>query len=202
MGALDRRHVVEQEQLPNVKRQTLVGVWSLKFGVSRQRLLRGQCLRVSRQVGPVFQRVTQPDAGGHGRARLSEGHLVEEFPRVVRGDRAHVLRLSRVAEVHLLAVHAVQSDGKIVVAGQSDGDFALARYNANGSLDTTFSTDGKVTTAIGSYDTGNALALQPDGKIVVAGQSDGDFAVARYLDGAAGGGSSTVNASVALTGLF
>ena len=50
----------------------------------------------------------------------------------------------------------LQSDGKILVAGQamvgSYMDFALVRYNSNGSLDTTFGTSGKVTTAIGSRD--------------------------------------------------
>jgi uncharacterized delta-60 repeat protein len=92
---------------------------------------------------------------------------------------------------------ALQSDNKIVVAGNSDGggsltaDFALARYNPDGSLDTTFGSDGKVTTAFNStsFDTARAVAIQPsDGKIVAAGMSpqtgtDFDFAVARY-DGA------------------
>ena len=49
---------------------------------------------------------------------------------------------------------AIQSDGKIVAAGHSDNgsndDFALVRYNTDGSLDTSFDSDGKVTTAIGS----------------------------------------------------
>ena len=49
---------------------------------------------------------------------------------------------------------AIQSDGKIVAAGYSNngsnGDFALVRYNTDGSLDTNFDSDGKVTTAIGS----------------------------------------------------
>jgi uncharacterized delta-60 repeat protein len=80
------------------------------------------------------------------------------------------------------------SDGKIVVAGQSDArgsfDFALARYNTNGTLDQTFGSDGKVLTDFGGFDRASALALQPDGKIVVAGSSDArgsfDFALARY----------------------
>jgi uncharacterized delta-60 repeat protein len=96
---------------------------------------------------------------------------------------------------------ALQPDGKIVVAGFSDiggnNDFALARYNPNGSLDTTFHTDGKVTTAVGiNLDSARAIALQADGKIVVAGFSDiggnYNFALARYnpdgnLDTAFGG---------------
>ncbi len=83
---------------------------------------------------------------------------------------------------------AVQPDGKIVVAGYSNGatiDFVLARYNADGSLDTTFDGDGKVTTAIGiSTDQAYSVAIQPDGKIVAAGYSqigsNNDFALARY----------------------
>ncbi|MGF1936166.1 MAG: DUF4347 domain-containing protein [Nostoc sp. ChiQUE02] len=77
---------------------------------------------------------------------------------------------------------AVQADGKIIVAGVSNGDFALARYNSNGSLDTSFSTDGKVTTDFGllAIDIVYSLVVQADGKILVAGESNGDFALARY----------------------
>ena len=86
---------------------------------------------------------------------------------------------------------AVQSDGKIVVAGDStnasgNNDFAVARYNTDGSLDTSFSSDGKVTTAFASdVDQAWAVAVQPDGKIVAAGHSSSngttfDIALARY----------------------
>jgi len=83
---------------------------------------------------------------------------------------------------------AIQADGKIVVAGYSEvdvtRDFALARYNPDGSLDTSFSYNGIVTTDFGGLDYGNAVALQTDGKIVVAGRSGGyDFALARYYAG-------------------
>ncbi|MBA2945460.1 DUF11 domain-containing protein [Streptomyces himalayensis] len=81
----------------------------------------------------------------------------------------------------------VQPDGKIVTAGQSStfagGDFALARYNTDGSLDTSFDTDGRVTTDFGGNDGANGVVVQPDGKIVAAGfaATDGtDFALARY----------------------
>src|ERR1043165_9111827 len=63
-------------------------------------------------------------------------------------------------------------------------------FSQAGTLDSTFGGDGKVITHFGSYPYGggSAMALQPDGKIVVAGTSSdskqGDFAVARYnLDG-------------------
>jgi uncharacterized delta-60 repeat protein len=80
----------------------------------------------------------------------------------------------------------VQGDDKILVAGGADGDFALARYNLDGSLDTTFSGDGMQTTDLGRNDGAWGVALQEDGKIVVAGSSgaagssDSDFALARY----------------------
>ncbi|MDO8750984.1 MAG: hypothetical protein Q7K03_07560 [Dehalococcoidia bacterium] len=83
---------------------------------------------------------------------------------------------------------AIQGDGRIVVAGYSDVggtyDFALARYNANGTLDTTFDADGKLTTDFGGNDAGYSVAIQGDGKIVVAGEtylaSAYNFALARY----------------------
>jgi len=75
---------------------------------------------------------------------------------------------------------ALQSDERIVVAGSSGSDFALARYHNNGTLDTTFATNGKTTTDLGGQDAGNAVALQSDGKIVSAGKSNGRFALARY----------------------
>jgi uncharacterized delta-60 repeat protein len=81
---------------------------------------------------------------------------------------------------------AIQADGKIVVVGrsniiQNNYDFALTRYNTNGSLDTSFSGDGKLTTAIGTGDDfGYDVAIQPDGKIVAVGSSSNAFAVVRY----------------------
>jgi uncharacterized delta-60 repeat protein len=85
---------------------------------------------------------------------------------------------------------AVQPDGKIVVAGyasniNSDTDFTLARYNQNGSLDTSFDTDGKLTTAFfSSNEVAYGIALQADGKIVAVGytinESGIDYALARY----------------------
>jgi uncharacterized delta-60 repeat protein len=83
----------------------------------------------------------------------------------------------------------LQPDGKILATGRTfisgNDDFAVARYNSNGTLDTSFGTGGKVTTDIGSGDdSGQAIALQPDGKILVGGTGfnfgDKDFALARY----------------------
>ncbi|MEI6200176.1 MAG: delta-60 repeat domain-containing protein, partial [Actinomycetota bacterium] len=79
---------------------------------------------------------------------------------------------------------AIQQDGKIIVAGHSDNDFALARYNTGGDLDTSFDTDGTVTTNFGGTDYGYSVAVQTDGKIILAGFSNVngnyDFALARY----------------------
>jgi len=82
---------------------------------------------------------------------------------------------------------ALQPDGKIVAGGRGSGNFALARYNPDGSLDTSFGTGGKVATDWGRDDAIFSVALQPDGKIVAAGDSlssTADFVLARYsLDG-------------------
>ena len=84
---------------------------------------------------------------------------------------------------------ALQPDGKLVLAGSSyvspSYDFSVARYNANGSLDTSFNGTGKVTTPIGAgVDTAFDVVRQPDGKLVLAGYSHNgsnfDFALARY----------------------
>jgi uncharacterized delta-60 repeat protein len=75
----------------------------------------------------------------------------------------------------------VQADGKILLAGSSGANFALARYNTNGSLDTSFDGDGKVTTSLGSsYATAYSVVIQQDGKILLGGKHREDFALARY----------------------
>ena len=75
----------------------------------------------------------------------------------------------------------VQADGGILVAGRSGTDFALVRYNADGSLDTSFGGgDGIVTTDIGTFDEGTSVVVQADGGILVAGGGSYDFALVRY----------------------
>ena len=84
---------------------------------------------------------------------------------------------------------ALQADGKIVAAGYTTNgiqtDFALARFNPDGSLDAGFGDDGTLSTSIGSEnDAAASVAIQADGKIVAAGSSDsggyGRFALASY----------------------
>lgn len=97
-----------------------------------------------------------------------------------------------------LSAMAEQSDGKVIAVGSClaqgkdgfySGDFCLARYQANGSLDSSFGDNGKVLTAIttASNDAPSSVAVQPDGKIVLAGSCRSGvngrnvFCVARYL---------------------
>jgi uncharacterized delta-60 repeat protein len=84
---------------------------------------------------------------------------------------------------------AIQPDGKILLGGAcSNGrnrDFCIARFNSDGTLDTSFGTNGKVIQNIGSADDyGNSLAIQPDGKILLGGYckngSNDDFCIARF----------------------
>ena len=84
---------------------------------------------------------------------------------------------------------AIQNDGKIVLAGNRQvgtiNDFALVRYNTNGSLDNTFDGDGVVITdAVLGNGIMEAVSVQNNGQILVAGSSsngnNGDFALARY----------------------
>lgn len=85
---------------------------------------------------------------------------------------------------------AIQPDGKIILAGhgaEHGGDFAMIRLDRDGNLDPTFGNGGRVLTDfLGNDDSINALALQPDGKIIAAGYTTRgttgrDFALARYL---------------------
>jgi uncharacterized delta-60 repeat protein len=93
---------------------------------------------------------------------------------------------------HAQAGLIIQPDGKLVAAGASftlftggNYDFALARYNPNGTLDRTFGRQGKVTTDFAGGDNGAVtLAMQADGKLVAGGFAAGpggyDWALARY----------------------
>ncbi|MET8765372.1 hypothetical protein [Streptomyces sp. NPDC004658] len=78
---------------------------------------------------------------------------------------------------------ALQSDGKLVAAGSRGGDWALARYDTNGSLDTGFDGDGKVVTDFtpGEADHARDVVIQADGRIVAAGDAETYLALARYL---------------------
>jgi len=86
----------------------------------------------------------------------------------------------------------IQADGKIVAGGWAKDaagnlDFALARYNSNGSLDTTYGSNGRVLTDFaGSDDAIYRMRMLPDGRVLAVGATrasptaSGDFAIARY----------------------
>jgi uncharacterized delta-60 repeat protein len=95
------------------------------------------------------------------------------------------------SEANLAYALAIQPDGKIVVVGACGSstfrDFCVARYRVDGSLDTSFSGNGKLATDIVRDDYAYAVAIQSDGKIVVAGGcsdtasiTDSAFCVVRY----------------------
>ena len=99
-------------------------------------------------------------------------------------------------ETNQTSAVAVQLDGKIVVAGARPAplvkpviasDFLLMRYNVDGTLDTSFGIGGEVVTDFGAFDFAQSVAIQVDGKIVVAGggraddpDAATDFAITRY----------------------
>jgi uncharacterized delta-60 repeat protein len=116
-------------------------------------------------------------------ARITpEGELEPGFGTTAMGFSVNNLgtHSERVASV------VIQPDGKIVAGGQTavanHADFAIFRYDAGGLLDETFGKGG-----VASFDFGgredrvHAVALQPDGKIVAVGQSEADFALARFI---------------------
>jgi uncharacterized delta-60 repeat protein len=104
------------------------------------------------------------------------------------GDGKQVIRMG--AGVDEANEVAIQADGKIVVAGfvcdtsYANCNFGVARLNENGSLDTTFSGDGKQITNFGADERARDMVLQPDGKIILVGSkatsTTAYFAIARY----------------------
>jgi uncharacterized delta-60 repeat protein len=109
----------------------------------------------------------------------SDGKVLSDFSGSGSVDIPHAL--------------AIDSSGRLVVAGWSDGggqnsDFAIARYHSDGSLDSSFNSSGKVLTDFGSSGNYNeealAIAIDDNGRIVLAGycfaSGGSDFAVARY----------------------
>ena len=101
------------------------------------------------------------------------------------GDGLVVPPLANGAQARAIAL---QADGKIVVAGISAQDFFVLRYNNDGSPDNSFDDDGVATVSLSTgYDQANAVAIQPDGRIVAAGttldtaNNQYRFAVARFM---------------------
>ncbi len=116
---------------------------------------------------------------------LPSGTLDETF-----GDAG--VRTTSFADYRVVASAVeIAPDGRIVVAGtgrnasNTDFDFVAARYLADGSLDTSFDGDGRVSTSIGTFDFANDVAFQLDGSIVVVGSArigaQDDVAIVHYL---------------------
>jgi uncharacterized delta-60 repeat protein len=126
-------------------------------------------------AGGAFNAITQIDFAV---ARYNtDGSLDTTFD----GDGRVTTQIS-LLNFDIAASVAIQADGRIVALGFAGFDFALVRYNSDGSLDTTFGGTGIVTTDFGGSDGGTGLAIQPDGKLVAIGRASGgvDFALARY----------------------
>jgi uncharacterized delta-60 repeat protein len=156
----------------------------------------------------------QPDGKivGGGVARNTNGGLQNEFAIVrLNGDGSFdpsfggtgrvTTRLAATATSGTADASgsgmAIQPDGRIVVVGTLGNDYALARYQSGGALDTSFGSGaGVVATNLGGYDSARAIAVQADGKLVVAGNwlpltgggANAQILVARYD----GGGGSTL----------
>jgi hypothetical protein len=90
----------------------------------------------------------------------------------------------QVARADYINAIAIQGDDKIVATGFAtvDGsyDLVVARYDAQGNLDTDFSAGGIALTHFSGMDFGNGIAIQADRKIVAVGQVGGDFSVVRH----------------------
>ena len=125
--------------------------------------------------------------------RLSANGLQD--PSFGRGAGAVVTAINEVARIQAIAVTA---NGAIIATGDSrrrevssDNNIALARYDANGTLDTSFGVGGVATAPMGALLVGvKGVALQPDGRVVVAGTAgeliDASFVhhvtIARFLE--------------------
>ncbi len=81
---------------------------------------------------------------------------------------------------------ALQTDGKVLMAGGCSRNFCALRYLSDGTLDTSFGIGGKVVTPVGAgIDKASAILLQPDGRILLTGGCTTDFCALRYLSNGA-----------------
>jgi uncharacterized delta-60 repeat protein len=114
-----------------------------------------------------------PSFSGDGRASVDFGPESNDYARTVLAAPGDKLVLAGTSYPDVLTFDEI------------GGDFALARLNSDGSLDSTFSGDGRVTTDLGVYDKLMAAAIQSDGKIVAVGRTGltfgfSEIAVVRY----------------------
>ncbi|HEU5098477.1 MAG TPA: hypothetical protein VFU22_05630 [Roseiflexaceae bacterium] len=147
------------------------------FAVSAQpdgRILVAGTMGSAAVVARLWQNGTQFDTGGQQVQSLSFGQL---YPP---GSYATAFAL------------ATQADGKLLSAGElrnkagTAAEAIITRFSPDGLLDRTFAVEGTAHLQIGGFTSARAMAIQPDGKIVIAGYSSisyyhADFMVARYL---------------------
>src|SRR5213592_1525419 len=112
-------------------------------------------------------------AGGSGGSRFALARYKHNasLDSIVGGDGKVTTKFNRGRSVAYGVV--IQGNGKIIAVGSArdGGRFALARYRLNGSLDSTFGGDGRVTTKFGERSAASDVAIQEDGKIVAAGSA-------------------------------
>jgi uncharacterized delta-60 repeat protein len=156
----------------------LIGTASGWWGVDHER--DGDLVVVGAQTGPGASRVALARYSATGTLDTGNFGAPNGYVTTVIGNSSEARDV------------VVQEDGKILVGGYADlgagngNDFLLARYNTNGSLDTSFGApNGYVVTGLSTgWDYVEDIAVQPDGKIVVGGTSavggSGRMVVARY----------------------
>jgi uncharacterized delta-60 repeat protein len=118
------------------------------------------------------------------------GGAAGDFDPTFSGDGKLTFPIVPGTSFDIVNAAVLQGDGRIVLAGQADSKLAIGRLNPDGTLDRSFSGDGIETTSVpgSSSSEAAAVALQPDGKVVVAGSAvfpatGSDVAVLRYLPG-------------------
>lgn len=166
-----------------VTRLRASGTLDPDFGGNGRVTLPGDGIARAVLVQPDRQIVVAGNASGSAMMTVTRLNPNGSLDATFDGDGTATIDFGVTADLAGGAV--LQPDGKIVVAGstQAGGDVAVGRLNANGSPDTTFGSGGKATVDFGAATFGFAVALQPNGRIVVAGQrtAGNDFAVARLL---------------------
>jgi uncharacterized delta-60 repeat protein len=113
---------------------------------------------------------------------LADGSLDPDFGTYGNGGSSRI-SFTAAYDSELPRAVALQTDGKIVVAGNTPGGFGIARLNSNGTIDTTFGASGLISFRFASNDAADveAMAIQTDGRIVLVGTSADKFAFARLL---------------------
>jgi len=128
----------------------------------------GDSSRGSSQTGLDFA-LLRLDTDGKPDSSFGEAGLVT----------SSIAKLSARDSIYALALQTIDGEERIVAAG-GEGDFMVARFHADGSLDETFGEQGRLTGLFGStIGAARALALTPEGEIVVAGHAQHDFALAK-----------------------